>query len=109
MNKFDESVSIFISSKGMGERVEYYGATWCKVCVEIKPALSKLCSDLGIPFIEYDIDDWEGDERVADIKKVPTVRVYRNDMKIDEITTNHVNSIKTVLSKFKTVVLTDDF
>ncbi len=93
----------------MGERVEYYGATWCKVCVEIKPALSKLCSDLGIPFIEYDIDDWEGDERVADIKKVPTVRVYRNDMKIDEITTNHINAMKTVLSKFKTVVLTDDF
>jgi hypothetical protein len=93
----------------MGERVEYYGATWCKVCIEIKPALSKLCADLGIPFVEYDIDELEGDERVVDIKKVPTVRIYQKDAKIDEITTNHVNSIKTALSKFKTVVLTDDF
>lgn len=95
--------------KYMGERVEYYGATWCKVCIEIKPALSKLCTDLGIRFVEYDIDELEGDERVVDIKKVPTVRVFQKDVKIDEITTNHVNSIKTVLSKFKTVVLTDDF
>jgi thiol-disulfide isomerase/thioredoxin len=93
----------------MSLNVEYYGATWCKVCVEIKPALEKICSSFGVNFVQYDIDELEGDERVADITKVPTVRVYQDNKLIETITTKHVDAINSTLSKHKKITLTDDF
>jgi len=89
--------------------LEYYGATWCKVCIDVKPAVHKLATDFGVEFVEYDIDELEGDERVANIKKVPTLRIYNNNVLTEEIITKHVEALKTSLSKLKTVVLTDDF
>lgn len=89
--------------------IEYYGATWCKVCKDIKPDIEKLSSDFGIPFIEYDIDDLEGDERVTNIKKVPTIRIYQDNVMIEEITTKHVDSIKNTILSIKKVIITDDF
>jgi len=89
--------------------VEYYGAKWCKVCVDVKPALQKLALDFGVKFVEYDIDELEGEERVANITKVPTVRFYQDDTLLDTIVTKHIEAVKNALSKVKKVVLTDDF
>jgi thiol-disulfide isomerase/thioredoxin len=89
--------------------IEYYGATWCKICVEIKPAVEKLSCDFGICFIDYDIDELEGDERVANIKKVPTVRIYNDNILIEEITTKHIDSIKNTILRLKKIVISDDF
>lgn len=89
--------------------LEYYGATWCKVCVDIKPAMEKLAADFGVSFNQYDIDELEGDERVADITKVPTVRLFNDGKLVETVVTKHVETIKAALSKVKTVVLTDDF
>ena len=89
--------------------IEYYGATWCKVCNDVKPGMKKLTSDFGVEFTEYDIDELEGEERVADIKKIPTVRIYKDTILVETIITKHIESVKDSLSKIKTVVLTDDF
>lgn len=89
--------------------IEYYGATWCKVCNDVKPDMKKLVADFGVEFVEYDIDEHEGEERVADIKKIPTVRIYKEAVLVETIITKHIDSVKGTLSKLKTVVLTDDF
>ena len=89
--------------------IEYYGAKWCKVCGEVKPALQKLALDFGVNFVEYDIDELEGDARVADITKLPTVRIYQEERLLETIITKHVDAVKTALSKVKKVVITDDF
>ena len=89
--------------------IEYYGAPWCKVCNDVKPDMKKLVADFGVEFAEYDIDELEGNERVADIKKIPTVRIYKDKALVETIITKHIDSVKGSLSKLKTVVLTDDF
>jgi hypothetical protein len=89
--------------------IEYYGAKWCKVCVDVKPALQQLASDFGVECKVYDIDDLEGDERVANIKKVPTVRIYRDNELLETIITKHIDNVKVTLSTVKKVVLTEDF
>ena len=93
----------------MSNVLEYYGATWCKVCVTVKPAMQKLAADFGVQFMDYDIDELEGDERVATITKVPTVRIYQDGALIDTIVTKHMDAVKALLSKSGKVVLTDDF
>ena len=93
----------------MNYSIEYYGATWCKVCVTVKPAVEKLANDFAVKFSEYDIDELEGDERVANIKKVPTLRLYKGGELVQEIVTGHESALKNFLSSVKTVTITDDF
>ena len=93
----------------MSYSIEYYGATWCKVCVTVKPVIETMAKDFAVKFTEYDIDELEGDERVANIKKVPTVRVYKGNELIQEIVTAHASTVKDTLASVKTVVITDDF
>jgi len=93
----------------MSYSIEYYGATWCKVCVTVKPALEKLASDFDVNFRNYDIDELEGDTRVENIKKVPTVRIYKDNELVQEIVTAHESAVKNTLASVKKVSLTDDF
>jgi len=93
----------------MSYTIEYFGATWCKVCVDVKPALKTLAADVGVPFTEYDIDEMEGDAKVADIKKLPTVRIFKDGALVETVVTKHVDSVKTTLAQVTKVVLTDDF
>ena len=89
--------------------IEYYGAKWCKVCVTVKPALAKLAGDFDVKFSEYDIDELEGTEQVANINKVPTVRIYKDNELVQTIVTGHESAVKSMLASVKTVTITDDF
>ena len=93
----------------MAISVDYYGATWCKVCVVIKPTVQKMLADFGVTFTEYDIDELEGDERVQGITKVPTIRVFKDSVLIQEIITGHLEALKNLLAENKSIVLTEDF
>jgi thiol-disulfide isomerase/thioredoxin len=73
--------------------IEYIGATWCAPCKVAKPIVSVIAHKFAVPLILKDYDEMEEEER-ADIKKLPTVRVYSNKDVIHEITTNHADSLE---------------
>jgi len=89
-----------------GIRIEYIGASWCKVCVDVKPAIEKMSKDFAVVCNIMDLDTMENNEHIT---KVPTVIVYDGDKVINTIITKHVDSLKTVLMEHKTVVISDDF
>ena len=86
-------------------RIDYIGATWCKVCVTVKPAVEKLAHDFGVSVKILDVDELD-DESVS---KVPTLRVYDGEEKISEIVTKHVEALRELLSSKKPVAISDDF
>lgn len=92
----------------MSYSIEYFGATWCKVCGDVKPVLAGLAASLGVTFTEYDIDDAD-DSKVANIKKLPTVRLFKDGVLTETIVTKHVESVKAVLAAAAKVIITDDF
>ena len=87
-------------------RIDYVGAKWCKVCVDVKPAIEKLSKDFAVVCTILDLDDMENNEHIT---KVPTVIVYDGDNIIHTIVTKHADSLKTVLTERKGVVISDDF
>jgi thiol-disulfide isomerase/thioredoxin len=89
-----------------GLRIDYIGATWCKVCVDVKPAIEKLSKDFTVACNFLDLDTMENNEHIT---KVPTVIVYDGDKVIHTIITKHVDSLKTVLTERKGVVISDYF
>lgn len=89
----------------MSLRIDYIGAKWCKVCVTVKPGVEKLAKDFGVQMVEYDADEMGDDSP----NKVPTVRLFKNDVLVKEIVTKHIDSLNDLLSVEKSVVITDDF
>jgi thiol-disulfide isomerase/thioredoxin len=89
----------------MSYRVDYIGATWCKVCVVVKPEIEKLAKNYDIAIKLMDVDD----DNIEDIKKVPTVRLYKDDVLVKEFVTEHVKSLNTELALTKKVTLDEDF
>ena len=90
----------------MALRIDYIGATWCKVCVVVKPGIENLAKSFNVPLTVLDAADMEeGDE----VLKVPTVRVWLDDKKVSEITTKHIDELKTLLIEKKGLIATDDF
>lgn len=75
----------------MSIRITYIGASWCKVCVTVKPEVEKITGGFNIPLTVLDVDDG------VDIKKVPTVRIYRDDVLVKEIVTGHVAALMETL------------
>jgi hypothetical protein len=75
----------------MSIRVTYIGASWCKVCVTVKPEIEKITGGFSIPLTVLDVDDG------VDIKKVPTVRIYKDDVLVKEIVTGHVAALMETL------------
>lgn len=82
----------------------YIGATWCKVCHVVKPEIEKVVTGFSVPLTVLDADD-DG----VDVTKVPTVRLYKDDVLIKEIVTGHVASLKAELESGKGVVISEDF
>ena len=89
----------------MALRIDYIGATWCKVCVIVKPGVENLSKSFNIPLTVLDVDDIDEDE----VTKVPTVRVWLDNKKVSEITTKHIDELKSLLIGMKGLPGTDDF
>jgi len=88
----------------MSIRVTYIGASWCKVCVTVKPEVEKITSGFSVPLTVQDADD-DGIE----VTKVPTVRVYKDDVLVKEIVTGHVAALRSELEAGKGLSLVEDF
>lgn len=89
----------------MSYRVDYIGATWCKVCKTVKPEIERLSKEYDITVKLMDVDE----DQLEDIKKVPTVRLYKDDVLVKEIVTEHVKGLNTELALTKGVKLDEDF
>jgi|APCry1669188910_1035180.scaffolds.fasta_scaffold429073_1 thiol-disulfide isomerase/thioredoxin len=90
----------------MALRIDYIGATWCKVCVTVKPGIENLSKSFNVPLTVLDVSDVDEDEGVT---KVPTVRVWLDNKKVSEITTKHIDELKTLLIEKKGLPATEDF
>ena len=88
----------------MSFRVTYIGATWCKVCVIVKPEIEKMTAGFGVPLTVLDADD-DG----ADVSKVPTLRVYKDDVLYKEIVTGHVSALRHELESGKGICVDAHF
>lgn len=88
----------------MSYSVTYIGASWCKVCVDVKPEVEKLCTGFNVPLLLQDADD-DG----VSVKKVPTVRFYKDGVLVEEITTGHVIALRTHLTENKGLAVVEDF
>ena len=89
----------------MSLRIDYIGATWCKVCVIVKPEIEKLAKDFSVELKIYDADTM-GDDMPD---KVPSVRLFKNDVLVKEIITKHTATLNELLVAEKGVVLNADF
>lgn len=89
----------------MALRIDYIGASWCKVCIVVKPEVELVARSFNVPISVMDADEIEDDS----VTKVPTLRVYKDDKLVSEIITKHVDSLKALLQTMGTLVVTDDF
>jgi thiol-disulfide isomerase/thioredoxin len=89
----------------MALRIDYIGASWCKVCIVVKPEVELIARSFNVPISVMDADEIEDDS----VTKVPTLRVYKDDKLVSEIVTKHVDSLKALLQTMGTLVVTDDF
>jgi thiol-disulfide isomerase/thioredoxin len=89
----------------MALRIDYIGASWCKVCIVVKPEVELIARSFNVPISVMDADEIEDDS----VTKVPTLRVYKDDKLVSEIVTKHVDSLKSLLQTMGTLVVTDDF
>ena len=78
----------------MSHSIVYIGATWCKTCKTIKPAVEELAKRYGVPLIVKDLDADLTDVEKEEILKVPTVRVLLGENRIAEFTVNQVKSLE---------------
>jgi thioredoxin-like negative regulator of GroEL len=89
--------------------VVYIGATWCKPCKEIKPVIEQLTAQFQIPLEIKDYDTDLSEDEQAEIKKVPTVRVFQIGRIVMEWNMNQVASLKEWLTTHIAIGGTDDF
>lgn len=88
----------------MSIRVTYIGASWCKVCVTVKPEVEKITTGFSVPLTVMNADD-DG----VEVTKVPTVRVYKDDVLLKEIVTGHVAALRSELEAGVKVTILEDF
>ena len=95
-------------------RIDYIGASWCKVCTIVKPGVEQLAKEFGVELNVLDFDTLEGQDEVS---KLPTLRVFKSEggdpptvaKEPIEIVTKHLDALKTVLVANAKVVISDDF
>ena len=88
----------------MSYSVTYIGATWCKVCVTVKPEIEKITKGFSVPLSLLDVDD-DG----VEVSKVPTVRLYKDSVLVKEIVTGHAALLRSELESIKGVQISDEF
>jgi thiol-disulfide isomerase/thioredoxin len=78
----------------MSHSIVYIGATWCKPCKTIKPAVETLAKRYGVPVVIKDLDKDLTDAEKEEILKVPTIRVLLGEHRIAEFTVDQVKSLE---------------
>ena len=93
----------------MSVEVIYIGAVWCGTCKTIKPAIEELCRKFSIPvkILDYDKDLTEEEQEA--IKKVPTLRIFRDGAQVEEYNINQVASVEAWLTANAAIGVCDDF
>jgi len=91
-------------------RIDYIGASWCKVCTIVKPAVVQIAKDFGVELVLLDADTLDEADAVS---KVPTLRVYKNTgtgpTEVVQIVTAHLEALKNILTAHAKVVISDEF
>jgi len=100
---------VFLKQQNMSgvERIDYIGASWCKVCKTVKPAVELLAKEFGVTLNILDADTL--DESSEPVTKVPTLRIYNTAGTKTEIVTGHAAALKEILASNAKVVISDDF
>ena len=63
-----------------------FTASWCGPCKMMIPIIEKLASELNsVKFLEIDVDDSDGLAEEYFINSVPTMMIFKNGKKLDEI------------------------
>jgi len=88
----------------MSFRVTYIGATWCKVCFVVKPMIERITNKFNVELTVMDADD-----SGVEVTRVPTVRVYKDDILVNEITTMHAVTLQKELEAGIGLTLSKDF
>jgi thiol-disulfide isomerase/thioredoxin len=88
----------------MSFRVTYIGATWCKVCFVVKPMIEMVTNKFNVELTVMDADD-----NGVEVTRVPTVRVYKDDVLVKEIVTMHVDTLRKELEAGVGLAISEDF
>ena len=63
-----------------------FTASWCGPCRMMIPVIEKVASELtSVKFLEIDVDDSDGLSDEYFISSVPTMMIFKNSKKVDEI------------------------
>jgi len=76
----------------MTYEITYIGAKWCKSCKVIQPQIEELAKKYGVPVKHLDYDMMEEEDQ-KDVGKVPTVYLYKNNVKNAKYDSNQVASV----------------
>ena len=91
----------------MTVEIVYIGATWCSTCKVVKPATVELGKKFDVPVVIKDLDELEEAQKDS-ITKVPTLRILKDGVQIQEWNVKQIQSLTDWLSS--NIVLTmDDF
>ena len=93
----------------MSFRIDYVGATWCKVCTIVKPGIEQIAKNFSVPLNILDIDEMPESDH---IKKVPTVLIYKDTELVHTIVTKHIDTLRAYMIEHvgeRSVELADDF
>jgi thioredoxin-like negative regulator of GroEL len=85
----------------------YIGATWCKTCHQIQPAIADLCKKFQVTLTCKDLDEDCTEEEREDVRKVPTVYIRKDDAPVVKYDSNQIASVQSWLQEH--VVLESDF
>lgn len=88
--------------------IHYIGAKWCSTCKTIKPATEELAKRFSVALTCFDLDE-DLDEKEKDmIRKIPTLRIFKNGINVEEFTINQIKSLEAYLQA-NVVLSTEDF
>jgi thiol-disulfide isomerase/thioredoxin len=89
--------------------IHYIGATWCSTCKVIKPKTIELAKRFHVELKCFDYDSELSEEERDTITKVPTLRIFKENVKVAEYNTKQVEMLEVWLQANVRINPTDDF